>query len=95
MGRKPKTPLIDADGEVRRLPTPEEERWMVRGADFGDFDGVRKFLQERADFLKAAAALGLEPEAFLAFDPSKPGFIQRATAALEAAAKAGRMHAAE
>jgi hypothetical protein len=75
--------------------TEEQLVWAVRAKDFTNFEASHAFLMEREDFLKEAAAEGIPREAFLGLEPNKRGFIQRATKALEAAAKAGRMHAAE
>ena len=74
--------------------TDEQWKWMVRGADFSGFEATHAFLRDREAFLDEAEAAGIPREAFLSLDPNKPGFIERATAALEAAARAGR-HAAE
>ncbi len=93
MEQRPKRPLIDDDGEARSL-TRQEAKWLVRATDFPDFDATAIFLEERELFLRAAAKAGIERKSFLSFDPNKPGFIERATAALETAARAGR-HAAE
>ncbi|WP_126974635.1 hypothetical protein [Frigidibacter oleivorans] len=75
--------------------TDEEWLWFVRAEDFDGFAGVHAFLREREDFLREAEAAGIPRTAFLSLEPNKPGFIRRATEALEAAARAGRLHAAE
>jgi hypothetical protein len=93
MGAKPKTPLISEDGEAR-TPTAEEWRWAVRAIDFSGFKEMNKFMTDRRNFLREAQALGFEPETFLAFRPGKPGFIERATEAIDALVKKTR-HAAE
>jgi hypothetical protein len=93
MGAKPKTPLIDDDGEAR-TPTAEEWRWAVRAKDFEGFDGPHKFLTARAAFLRKADALGIDRDVFMAFEPNKPGFIERATEAFDTLVKSTR-HAAE
>lgn len=93
MEQRPKRPLIDDDGEAR-APTKEEWKWAVSATDFPDFDATAVFVEERELFLRAAAKAGIARKSFLSFEPNKPGFIERATAALEAAARAGR-HAAE
>ncbi len=74
--------------------TEEQVLWAVRAIDFPDFNSSHAFLTEREAFLRDAEEAGIARAAFLSLDPNKPGFIQRATAALEAAARAGR-HAAE
>lgn len=74
--------------------TEEQWKWAVHAVDFPDFDATSIFVEERELFLRAAAKAGIARETFLSFAPNKPGFIQRATDALEAAARAGR-HAAE
>ncbi len=74
--------------------TDEDTLWSVKGADFGGFMAAMKFLQSRAAFLKAAEAAGIERAAFLPFDPSKPGFEERARKAFETFLNATR-HAAE
>jgi hypothetical protein len=68
--------------------------WAVRGADFPDIAAVTDFLRAREAFLRQAEALGLARSALLPFEPTKPGFIERATAALAAIAEHGK-HAAE
>jgi hypothetical protein len=93
MAHRVKQPLIDADGEAR-TPTKEEWNWAVNATDFPNFMTAAKFVDERALFLHAAEQAGIARETFLPFAPNKPGFIERATAALESAARAGR-HAAE
>ena len=74
--------------------TEEQMLWAVRAKDFPNFDASHTFLIDRETFLREAEAAGISRSAFLSLDPNKPGFIERATAALEAAARAGR-HAAE
>lgn len=86
-------PLTDEDGECREL-TAEDFLWAVRSQDFDGQDASLAFLHEREAFFKIAESLGIERETFLPFAPSKPGFIERATAAMDALAKFGK-HAAE
>ena len=74
--------------------TEEQMLWAVRAKDFSDFDASHAFLIDRESFLREAEEAGIPRAAFLSLDPNKPGFIERATTALEAAARAGR-HAAE
>lgn len=93
MGAKPKTPLIDDDGEAR-TPTAEEWRWAVRAKDFAGFEEMSQFMTARAEFLRSADALGIDRDVFFAFSPNKPGFIERATAAFDTLVKQNR-HAAE
>ena len=93
MAYREKRPLIDDDGEARSL-TRAEAKWLVRAADFSGFEATMAFMDERSAFLRAAEQAGIARETFLPFSPNKPGFIERATAALEAAARAGG-HAAE
>ena len=93
MEHRARRPLIDADGEAR-LPTKEEWKWAVSATDFPDFMSAARFVEERTLFLHAAEQAGIARASFLSFEPNKPGFIERATAALEAAARTGR-HAAE
>jgi hypothetical protein len=86
-------PLTDADGEAREM-TAEDLQWGVWAKDFEGWDGSQKFLTAREAFFREAALLGIAREAFLPFAPNKPGFIERATEALDALAKKNR-HAAE
>jgi hypothetical protein len=87
------TPMINDDGDVRDL-TDAEYSWAVRDEDFGGVLGSLAFLKDREAFFAIAEKLGMEREAFLAFAPSKPGFIERATDAMDALVKQVR-HAAE
>jgi hypothetical protein len=96
MGKAKNTPLIDDDGEAR-TPTAAEWQWFVHAPDFGSTEDVMAFLETRRAFLQAAEDAGFVRETFLPFDPNKPGFIERAEAALEtlvARSRAAR-HAAE
>lgn len=86
-------PLTDAEGNVR-TPTKEEWLWFARNEEFDGFDAVIAFLTEREAFLEEAEALGIDRSAFLPFDPTRPGFIERARGALEALLERTR-HAAE
>lgn len=72
----------------------EDFLWAVRGSDFPSQSALVEFLRLREEFLRQAEALGLARAALLPFEPSKPGFIERATAALAAIAEHGK-HAAE
>jgi hypothetical protein len=74
--------------------TDESELWSVQNADFGGVFGAVEFLRARKTFFDDARSVGLEREAFLPYEPSKPGFIERATAAIEKLASL-RAHAAE
>jgi hypothetical protein len=74
--------------------TDEDELWSVKDADFGGLLGSVEFLRARKAFFDDAKSVGLERDAFLPYEPSKPGFIERATAAIEKLANL-RGHAAE
>jgi hypothetical protein len=74
--------------------TDQDELWSVKDADFGGVIGAVEFLRARKVFFDDARSVGLEREAFLAFKPSKPGFVERAQSALERLIKL-RTHAAE
>ncbi len=93
MGKQKLTPMIDSEGDVRDL-TDAEYAWAVRDEDFGGVLGSINFLKDREAFFAIAGKLGMEREAFLSFAPSKPGFIERATDAMDALVKQVR-HAAE
>ena len=59
--------------------------WAVRAQDFeGDFMKSHAFLMKRTTFFDTAKAIGFEKEAFLPFQPNKPGFFDRVTTAFEA-----------
>lgn len=59
--------------------------WAVRAQDFGgDHMASHAFLVSREAFFRSAEAAGMTRESFLPFAPTKPGFFERATAALEA-----------
>ena len=93
MAKTVRIPLIDDNDEVRDL-TDEEWLWVVSGKDHGGFEAVSEFLTARSRFLKVAEEAGFEREFFLAFQPSKPGFVERAVAAMDSVLKKVR-HAAE
>jgi hypothetical protein len=93
MAYKDRPPLTNDDGDVREM-TDDDWVWFVRTEDFGDVVAVHQFLEKREVFLRDAEVVGLEREAFLPYEPSKPGFIERATAAIEKLANL-RAHAAE
>ena len=93
MAYRERPPLTDAEGEVRGL-TEEDFLWAVRSEDFGGHLGSASFLKDREAFFAMAEQLGMDREAFLSFAPSKPGFIERATEAMDALVKQVR-HAAE
>jgi hypothetical protein len=86
-------PLTDEDGEARELDA-DDFLWAVRSEDFGGAAGSAAFLIDREAFFTMAEKLGMDREAFLSFAPSKPGFIERATDAMDALVKQVR-HAAE
>jgi hypothetical protein len=74
----------------------EDFLWAVRAADFGgDPLQVVGFLKSREAFLRNVMAAGLPRSAFLSFAPQKPGFIDRATRALELSVAAARNFMAE
>ena len=87
------TPITNEEGDVRDL-TDEEWLWAVSGTDNGGFEGTMDFLKARQKFLTAAEDAGFDRAFFLAFQPSKPGFVERAVAALDSVLKKVR-HAAE
>ncbi len=93
MAYKDRPPLTDRDGEVREL-SDEDMLWLVNSADFGGFEAATIFLNNREALLSAAEAVGIAREVFLPFEPSKPGFEDRARQAFEAFLNATR-HAAE
>jgi hypothetical protein len=93
MKKRAATPMTDDEGEARPL-TAAERKWTVFAGHFPDFETTMAFMTERETFLRAAEDAGVPRTAFLGLQPNKPGFIERATAAMLAIAKAGR-HAAE
>jgi hypothetical protein len=90
-GNRP--PVTNKDGDVREL-SAEDMSWFVSSADFPNDAAVLEFLRERSAFFHTAESQGIAREAFLALAPNKPGFIARATAAMEAII-ARSTHAAE
>lgn len=60
--------------------TDEMQLWSVCAGDFESLEEVHAFLRRRSAFLRAAEAAGIPRETFLPFDPSKPGFEERAKA---------------
>jgi hypothetical protein len=93
MAYKSDLPLTNDQGQVRDL-TRDDWLWFVADEDFGGFEQAMNFLTERDAFFHTAESHGIAREAFLAFAPNKPGFIARATAAMEAII-ARSTHAAE
>jgi hypothetical protein len=93
MAYKDLPPLTDADGECREL-TAEDFFWAVKSQDFPNQVSVMQFLRDRSAFFHSAEKLGFEREAFLPFAPNKPGFVERATEAVNALSQHPK-HAAE
>jgi hypothetical protein len=93
MAYKDLPPLTDPDGECREL-TAEDFSWAVKSQDFSDQTSVMQFLRDRSTFFRMAEKLGFEREAFLPFAPNKPGFVERATDAVNALSQQSK-HAAE
>jgi hypothetical protein len=93
MGKAFQTPITNEDGEVRDL-TDEEWLWAVRDEDFGGVFGSVAFLENRSKVLRDAEAQGFDRSLFLAFEPNKPGFEERAERAMQAF-KDSAKHAAE
>lgn len=59
--------------------TSARAAWLVSAADFdGDIERVADFIAARERFLRKAEAIGIPRETFLPFDPTKPGFEERA-----------------
>ena len=76
-------PLTDAEGDVVRDLHDDEMPWLIRAADFpGGLEEMARFSLEREQFLDALADEGIPREAFLALEPSKPGFLDRVRAAM-------------
>ena len=92
MEKRSRRPLIDDNGEAR-APTAAEWKWVIRAVDFPDFEAASAFAEKRERFLRAAEEAGIARKTFLPFAPGKPGFIERAIAALDSAARAGRKSA--
>ena len=93
MAKTARTPVINEHDEVRDL-TADERLWVVRNSDFESFEAAMAFIDSRKDFLDVAESMGLARGIFAAFQPSKPGFVERAVAAMESVLKKIR-HAAE
>lgn len=93
MAHKNLPPLTNEDGDVREL-TAEDFSWFVSVADFPDEASALQFLRDRSSFFREAEKIGFEREAFLPFAPTKPGFVERAQAAIETLAQRHK-HAAE
>ena len=75
--------------------TDEDFLWAVKARDFdGDILKVHEFLRSRENFLRGAKEAGLPRKAFLALEPQKPGFLNRAAKALSIALESNK-HAAE
>ncbi|MEM6728352.1 MAG: hypothetical protein AAF618_07620 [Pseudomonadota bacterium] len=59
----------------------EAQKWSVALEDFGgDLDAAAAFISARDKLLEAAEAAGIPKDTFLPFEPSKPGFEERAKA---------------
>jgi hypothetical protein len=93
MAYKDLKPLTNEEGDVREL-TEEDMSWFVAVSDFPDQGSAHQFLRDRSAFFRDAEELGFEREAFLPFSPSKPGFVERASAAVMALSQHPK-HAAE
>jgi hypothetical protein len=87
-------PVVDDDGEAREL-TDEDFLWLVRSKDFGGFLEANAFLDRRRAILRAAEEFGVPEEAFLAMEPSKPGFERRVVESLRAILKVAEEKAAD
>lgn len=74
--------------------TEEDTRWAVRAWDFPSHATAHAFLVRREAFFKTAEAAGISREAFMALEPNKPGFEERAATALDKLLKFAK-HAAE
>jgi len=68
--------------------TEEDELWAIQASDFGTFEAMHAFLQQREALLTAAETAGVPRATFLPFEPGKPGFEDRARNALAALPKA-------
>ena len=84
--------LTNEAGDVREL-TAEDFSWFVSAADFADHFAALQFVKDRNAFFRKAEELGFAREAFLSFEPNKPGFVERATMAADALSQS--KHAAE
>lgn len=80
--------LTNEDGDVVPDLTAAEFAWFVRAQDFPSPEAAQGFLVRREAFLKAAEAAGVPREAFLPFQPGKPGFEDRARKAFTALPRA-------
>ncbi len=83
MAYKNLSPLTNEEGDVRELMS-EDFSWFVSATDFTDQFAALQFLRDRNAFFRRAEKLGFEREAFLPFEPNKPGFVERATKAVDA-----------
>ena len=63
--------------------TDEDTRWAVRAWDFPNHAAAHAFLVRREGFFDIAEAAGISREAFMALEPSKPGFEERASVVLD------------
>ena len=70
-------PLTTDDGEVRNL-AEDDLAWFVSRQDFVSDEEMRAFLERRSALVHAAEAAGIPRATFLPFEPSKPGFEERA-----------------
>ena len=68
-------PLTDAEGDVVRDLHDDEMPWLIRAADFPG--GLEEMARSRKPGFE-----GIPREAFLALEPSKPGFLDRVRAAM-------------
>ena len=93
MAYKNLAPLSNEAGDVREL-TDEDMSWFVAASDFPDQAAALQFLSDRNVFFRMAESLGFEREAFLSFAPNKPGFVERASNAVDALSQQTK-HAAE
>ncbi len=93
MAKANREPLTNEDGDVREL-TADDFAWFVKNSDFGTMDAVHEFLTRRSEILRDAESQGFDRDLFLAFEPNKPGFEERARRAMQAF-KDSAKHAAE
>ena len=80
--------------------TGEDFMWSINNADFGGLKPAMDFLARREKFFANAAKLGFEREAFLGFQPGKPGFLDRVAKSAESLLQDAKLlqqakHAAE
>ncbi len=79
----------EPDAENPEL-TEETAAWAVAAQDFdGDIHAVSQFLQDREALLASAEAVGIPRDAFLPFEPNKPGFAERAKVLLNLSSAEG------